>query len=222
MAQPKAGPAPQRSFLEASREIQDNLQKHIAKYDQLADSADSSEDEDEAITEEMLAKVLGGYSSSITSAGDRDLGSTARAALRTALQSLSCLICIETVKKTDPIWSCATCHVSFHITCIQKWAKDSIFLQRQQQEEESGPSARPSVAGLNWSCPKCRYVPFRPVYSTDICLSIPITLMSEKKNLVEGWSVILFHFHLPIIFFRLYRNKFFLMYFHRTLTSSFL
>lgn len=156
MSQSKPGPAPPRSFLEASREIQDNLQKHIAKYDHLAGSDISDEeDENEAVAEEVLAKVLGSYHST-TSPGDQELGRAVKLTLRSALQSLSCLICIETVKKTDPIWSCATCYVSFHITCIQKWAKDSIFLQRQQQEEESGPVAKPSTAGLLWSCPKCR------------------------------------------------------------------
>jgi len=165
MAQPKANtaPPPARSFLEASREIQDNLQKHLAKYDQLAGGTDSSEEDDEAgessIPEDVVAKVLGGYSAG----GDEALGGAARAALLTALQSVTCLICIETVRKTEAIWSCATCYVSFHIGCIQKWAKDSIFLQRQQQEEEEGPTAAArsppttAAAGLQWSCPKCRY-----------------------------------------------------------------
>ena len=148
-----------RSFLEASQQIQNNLQKHLAKYEQLdgssGDDTEGDDEEGEVVAEELVAKVLGGYSS-----GDAALGASARAALRTALQSLSCLICIETVKKTEAIWSCGTCYVSFHIACIQKWAKDSIFQQRQQQEEESGPSARPSTTGLHWSCPKCRCNPY--------------------------------------------------------------
>jgi NF-X1-type zinc finger protein NFXL1 len=149
-------PTAPRTFLEASREIQDNLQKHLAKYDQQLDGdeidTDEEGEEEEEVAEELVVKVLAGYSSS----GDAALGASARAALRSALQSLACLICIETVKKTEAIWSCGTCHVSFHIACIQKWAKDSIFQQRQQQEEESGPVAKPTTAGLQWSCPKCR------------------------------------------------------------------
>lgn len=160
MSQKKPGTMPAgapRSFLEASKEIQDNLQKHL---DQLAgDGATISDDEEEEeeVADDLLEKVLSGYSG-----GD---AASARAALRTALQPLSCLICIEPVRKVEAIWSCGTCYVSFHIVCIQKWAKDSLFQQRQQQEEAeamglatagTGPARQVKVAALQWSCPKCR------------------------------------------------------------------
>ena len=38
--------------------------------------------------------------------------------------------------RADPIWSCDTCFTSFHINCIQRWANDSIFQQKQQLEDD--------------------------------------------------------------------------------------
>ena len=83
-----------------------------------------------------------------------------------------CLICICSVKRTDPIWSCGTCFVSFHITCIQRypefwcflhllnttgtfrWAKDTIFQQKHQLEDD--PDRTEKEKKICWSCPKCR------------------------------------------------------------------
>ena len=45
-----------------------------------------------------------------------------------------CLIC--SVKRADPIWRCDTFYSSFLINCIQGWAKDSIFQQKQQLEDD--------------------------------------------------------------------------------------
>ena len=76
------------------------------------------------------------------------------------------------MKRTDPIWSCGTCYVSFHITCIQRypefwfflyllntigifrWAKDTIFQQKQQLEDD--PDRTEKEKKICWSCPKCR------------------------------------------------------------------
>ena len=76
----------------------------------------------------------------------------------------SCLICISGIKRNDAIWNCLSCYDTFHLPCIQRWAKDSIFQQKNQMEEESGhvdlsrgrPNQQQTPIKLNWSCPKCR------------------------------------------------------------------
>lgn len=137
-----------RSFAEASKQIQENLNRHISKYENLLESDGSEEEEDDEKADQLVDKVLGNYSSS-----DPAFVNATRALIRSSLQSASCLICIETIKKTDPVWNCVTCYVSLHINCTQKWAKDSIFQLKQQQEEDSTRTVE-----LNWSCPNCRSV----------------------------------------------------------------
>ena len=76
----------------------------------------------------------------------------------------SCLICISGIKRNEAIWSCKSCYDTFHLTCIQRWAKDSIFQQKNLLEEESGQvdlsrgriTQKSNSIKLNWSCPKCR------------------------------------------------------------------
>uniref|UniRef100_A0A803M3T6 NF-X1-type domain-containing protein n=1 Tax=Chenopodium quinoa TaxID=63459 RepID=A0A803M3T6_CHEQI len=43
--------------------------------------------------------------------------------------ALSCLICLERIKSTDPTWSCnGFCFAVFHLQCIQNWAQQSTAL----------------------------------------------------------------------------------------------
>ncbi|GKD51041.1 NF-X1-type zinc finger protein NFXL2 [Tanacetum coccineum] len=66
--------------------------------------------------------------------------------------ALSCLICLERIRPTDPTWQCSTrCHALFHLICIQSWARQSSDLS----------SARAITRGADdsiatWNCPKCR------------------------------------------------------------------
>ena len=76
----------------------------------------------------------------------------------------SCLICISGIKKNDEVWNCQSCFDTFHLSCIQRWAKDSIFQQKNELEEESSrvdmsqgrPTPQLPRINLKWSCPKCR------------------------------------------------------------------
>lgn len=54
-----------------------------------------------------------------------------------------CMICINKVRRFDPIWSCGNCFAALHIKCIHQWIRKS-----------SGDSKGPEFA---WSCPGCRY-----------------------------------------------------------------
>jgi len=145
------GEADERSFKEASRAIEENLKKHLEKQEDGLYS-DSDEGSDDAGTEDLVSRLLESY-------GGRGLESEllkdAKELMKNAIQSSVCLICISSVKRADPIWSCDTCYTSFHINCIQRWAKDSIFQQKQQLEDD--PQRADKEAGICWSCPKCRH-----------------------------------------------------------------
>uniref|UniRef100_A0A8C1R2L8 Nuclear transcription factor, X-box binding-like 1 n=1 Tax=Cyprinus carpio TaxID=7962 RepID=A0A8C1R2L8_CYPCA len=119
----------------------------------------SSEDEDEDDVSEdggkrgkILQSALSPYSSHTGDTDVRLLEKT-RHYLHEVCQSggVTCLICIASVRRTQPVWSCVACYCIFHITCIQKWAKDSIFLVSSVTDEDFGKKDHP------WPCPKCRY-----------------------------------------------------------------
>uniref|UniRef100_A0A669AZ31 Nuclear transcription factor, X-box binding-like 1 n=1 Tax=Oreochromis niloticus TaxID=8128 RepID=A0A669AZ31_ORENI len=55
--------------------------------------------------------------------------------------ALTCLICIASVKRTQAVWSCSSCFSLFHLPCIQKWAKDSVFLVSSVTDEDFGTKA---------------------------------------------------------------------------------
>jgi hypothetical protein len=43
--------------------------------------------------------------------------------------ALSCLICLERIKTSDPTWSCTSlCYAVFHLICIQSWARQASDL----------------------------------------------------------------------------------------------
>ncbi|KAJ8891237.1 hypothetical protein PR048_010752 [Dryococelus australis] len=67
---------------------------------------------------------------------NEDLGRTQKFLEEMFVSSAAtCLICIASVKRTDAIWNCEECYSFFHLTCIQRWAKDSIVHQRQALED---------------------------------------------------------------------------------------
>jgi len=140
-----------RGFQEASKEIQENLAKHLDKQKSEDMMTDSDSDVDSEEADEIVNRVLDNYKGSSV---DNDLLKEARDSIRNAIQSSSCLICISSVKKTDPIWSCGVCYVSLHIDCIRRWAKDTIFQQKQQLEDD--PERTEKEKNICWSCPKCR------------------------------------------------------------------
>ncbi|XP_058618505.1 NF-X1-type zinc finger protein NFXL1 isoform X2 [Onychostoma macrolepis] len=121
-------------------------------------SSSEDEDEDEDVSEEggkrgkILQSALSPYS---VHSGDVDIRllEKTRHYLHEVCQSggVTCLICIASVRRTQAVWSCVACYCIFHITCIQKWAKDSIFLVSSVTDEDFGKKDHP------WPCPKCRY-----------------------------------------------------------------
>lgn len=69
--------------------------------------------------------------------------------------AVSCLICLERIKRTDPTWSCTSlCFAVFHLFCIQSWARQCLDLQAARAVTR--PSSNPTEPEAAWNCPKCR------------------------------------------------------------------
>ncbi|XP_059471098.1 protein shuttle craft-like [Neocloeon triangulifer] len=51
-------------------------------------------------------------------------------------EKLECMVCYDTIKHKNPIWSCSNCYNIFHIWCVQKWSRTV--------EDSDG-----------WRCPGC-------------------------------------------------------------------
>ncbi|XP_063679973.1 NF-X1-type zinc finger protein NFXL1-like [Bolinopsis microptera] len=102
-----------------------------------------SSDEEEEVDQQVLVKVLGSY-------GEDREGLQSKLADLYNTSSSSCLVCISTVRHAEPVWSCPQCSDSFHLVCIQKWARDGI----------KAPSVLSAELFPNkdvpWFCPKCR------------------------------------------------------------------
>ena len=141
-----------RTYQQVSQAIQDNLKRHLEKNENLnlSDSDDDSGDESEKIS-----KLLTGYTSAGSGKLETDFVRGVVDNLKNVLSSSSCLICICSIKKTESIWSCDNCFNSFHLNCVQKWAKDSIFQQKNQLEDD--PDRARKEKEIQWTCPKCRY-----------------------------------------------------------------
>ncbi|XP_073122332.1 NF-X1-type zinc finger protein NFXL2 [Henckelia pumila] len=69
--------------------------------------------------------------------------------------ALSCLICLERIKPTDPTWSCSSrCFAIFHLLCIQSWAHQSTTLAASRAALRA--AVIPDENSFVWPCPKCR------------------------------------------------------------------
>ncbi|KAL1535523.1 NF-X1-type zinc finger protein nfxl2 [Salvia divinorum] len=74
---------------------------------------------------------------------------------------LSCLICLERIKPTDPTWSCSSrCFAIFHLLCIQSWAHQSTTLAASRASARA--AVAPDESSLVWACPKCRVEYLKP------------------------------------------------------------
>ncbi|KAF7248186.1 NF-X1-type zinc finger protein NFXL1 [Varanus komodoensis] len=115
----------------------------------------SSEEEDEDI-EGKHGKILAKTFTTYTNQTDGDASELERTRqyMNDAFQSgaMTCLICIASIKRNQAVWSCSGCFCIFHMPCIQKWAKDSLFLiSSPLTDDDFGKKDYP------WPCPKCRF-----------------------------------------------------------------
>lgn len=137
-----------RRYRDAAAKLQQNVQKYLQEMDEILSS-----DEEEPVESSVLDQVLQSY---------RNRGGDAYTLKKTKIlleetvtgRNVTCLICIGSIKKINPIWTCDHCYSYFHFSCIQKWSKDSISLR---SEEGQGPIAVFMPKKIEWCCPKCRH-----------------------------------------------------------------
>ncbi|XVF40733.1 hypothetical protein PTKIN_Ptkin01aG0138500 [Pterospermum kingtungense] len=71
---------------------------------------------------------------------------------------LSCLICLERIRSSDPTWSCSSlCFALFHLSCVQSWARQSSDLSAARAAARLPITAETAAKQATWNCPKCRY-----------------------------------------------------------------
>ncbi|XP_030441971.1 NF-X1-type zinc finger protein NFXL2 [Syzygium oleosum] len=71
--------------------------------------------------------------------------------------ALSCLICLERIRPSDPTWSCSSlCFSVFHLVCIQSWARQSLDAAAARAATRLSISADKAAEAASWGCPKCR------------------------------------------------------------------
>ncbi|BAT86437.1 NF-X1-type zinc finger protein [Vigna angularis] len=71
--------------------------------------------------------------------------------------ALSCLICLERIKPSDPTWSCSSlCFAVFHLICIQSWARQASDLAAARAATRLPISTATASDTALWNCPKCR------------------------------------------------------------------
>ncbi|KAI9017529.1 hypothetical protein BC832DRAFT_518836, partial [Gaertneriomyces semiglobifer] len=73
-----------------------------------------------------------------------DLTATLIEGLTTA--EYECMICYDTIRQRQNIWSCAVCYAVFHLNCAGKWGRKSA------QDHNGSTSSEQS----GWCCPGCR------------------------------------------------------------------
>ncbi|KAH7421741.1 hypothetical protein KP509_13G073500 [Ceratopteris richardii] len=169
-ASPWRQPPPSRPSHADSR----NLSKEA--FPVLANSPPSTEDDDNSGSDEenqglvhvdtLELNIFRGYADARNGCHERaDMPSSepALAKIRdllvaSNLKAISCLICLEKVRQSDPIWHCTTgCHAIYHLICIQAWAGEACKVAedraRARLSLEHFPAA---VKDVTWHCPKCR------------------------------------------------------------------
>ncbi|KAJ8769421.1 hypothetical protein K2173_002911 [Erythroxylum novogranatense] len=73
--------------------------------------------------------------------------------------ALSCLICLERIKPSDPTWSCTSlCYDVFHLLCIQSWARQASDLSAARNATRLPITQDKASETSTWNCPKCRSV----------------------------------------------------------------
>lgn len=158
-------PRSTRKFEEACAQIKASVDKHVAKLTE--ELSDSGSEEDETNNDNsIISTVLNLYGKSSSELGKIEQ------VLKDSLRSGTsvCLICIASVKKSDFIWSCTKCFCSLHLSCIQRWAKDSIYFQTEAASDQLAPGQFVDPRKFNWCCPKCRAeYPQTAIPSTYYC-----------------------------------------------------
>ncbi|KAG9347036.1 hypothetical protein JZ751_005963 [Albula glossodonta] len=142
------GPEPlQKKELSSQSKFEEIRKSNQAAAQRFTENQFSSSDEDD---DEQIGKHVKIVASTFTSythqtGGDATDLERTRQYLNDAFQAgaITCLICIASVKRNQAVWSCSGCYCIFHIPCIQKWAKDSVFLVSSVTDDDFGTKQHP-------------------------------------------------------------------------------
>uniref|UniRef100_A0A3P8TRS1 Nuclear transcription factor, X-box binding like 1 n=1 Tax=Amphiprion percula TaxID=161767 RepID=A0A3P8TRS1_AMPPE len=145
--------APLDKFEEIRKSNQAAAQRLVESH-VSSSSSDDEDDDDRERQDGKRGQILASTFTTYTNQTGGDATGLVRTGqyLSDLFQSgaLTCLICIASVKRTQQVWSCCSCFSLFHLPCIQKWAKDSVFLVSSVTDDDFGQKQHP------WPCPKCR------------------------------------------------------------------
>ncbi|XP_054846530.1 NF-X1-type zinc finger protein NFXL1 [Eublepharis macularius] len=144
--------ASQKKFDEIKRANQAAAKKLVEDQFSSSSEDDSDDDDVEGKHGRILAQTFTTYTNQTD--GDTSELERMRQYMNEAFQSgaTTCLICIASVKRNHAIWSCSGCFCIFHMPCIQKWAKDSVFLITSPLTDDNFEKK-----DYPWPCPKCRF-----------------------------------------------------------------
>ncbi|XP_066929991.1 NF-X1-type zinc finger protein NFXL1-like [Clytia hemisphaerica] len=121
-----------------------------SRYGKILDDMEASDSSDEEIhNEQIISKLTKNFDSSLDGVEEIHQSQMVQDILQTG--AICCLVCIETVKRLNAIWSCTKCFSIFHLQCIQKWAREGIGRQAIQAEGDLRD------VKFMWNCPKCRH-----------------------------------------------------------------
>ncbi|KAM6440614.1 NF-X1-type zinc finger protein NFXL1 isoform 2-T2 [Liasis olivaceus] len=145
--------ASQKKFDEIKKANQAAVKRLVEnQFSSSSEDDDGDDEEIEGKHGQILAKTFTKYTNQTD--GDASELERTKQYMNDAFQSgaLTCLICIASIKRNQAVWSCSGCFCIFHMPCIQKWAKDSLFLVSSPlTDDDFGKKDYP------WPCPKCRF-----------------------------------------------------------------
>ena len=77
---------------------------------------------------------------------DRSEGDLADRITREIRRGYECMVCMASIRISQPTWNCSTCWALFHLKCTHEWIKRNT------------PSSRLPGSKWEWRCPGCQYV----------------------------------------------------------------
>ncbi|KAF6022952.1 NFXL1 [Bugula neritina] len=126
------------------------VDKHLRNQRESTETfSDNHVTEDDA-DEELIKKVTASYDkqSCPSSNGDSELNTSSMLDLMMNEDSNVCLVCLESIKRTEKIWSCSSCHCIIHLNCIQQWINEGAYQQQQSMlSEQHFPNKK-----VPWNC----------------------------------------------------------------------
>ncbi|KAL1336821.1 hypothetical protein HN51_031246 [Arachis hypogaea] len=116
-------------------------------------------------------EFTGRHSSSSTTATPAEVSKIQSFLTSSSSGALSCLICLERIKPSDPTWSCSSlCFALFHLHCIQSWARQASNLAAARAATRLPITEQRASETALWNCPKCRVeYPITHIPKTYFC-----------------------------------------------------